>query len=103
VVSLTNPADIPAIKKMTDQPQAMVKLDSSSQPAHVKDFKLRLTSHAEEASRSTGIPAKFMLGQAALETGWGRREIVAADGTPSHNLFGIKAGGKWKGKVVEAS
>lgn len=102
-VSLTNPADISANKKMTDQPQAMVKLDSSSQPAHVKDFKLRLTSHAEEASRSTGIPAKFMLGQAALETGWGRREIVAADGTPSHNLFGIKAGGKWKGKVVEAS
>ncbi len=45
-----------------------------------------------EASRSTGIPAKFMLGQAALETGWGKREIRNADGSTSHNLFGIKAG-----------
>lgn len=103
VVPLANPVDISAIKKMMGERQAKVTLDSSSQPTHVKDFKLRLTSHAEEASRSTGIPAKFMLGQAALETGWGRREIVAADGTPSHNLFGIKAGGKWKGRVVEAA
>ncbi len=62
----------------------------------------RLASEAEEASRSTGIPAKFMLGQAALESGWGKRQIVAADGTPSHNLFGIKATGNWNGRVVEA-
>lgn len=102
-VPLANQTNISTVKKITDEPQTKVKLDSSSQPAHVKDFKLLLTSHAEKASRLTGIPAKFMLGQAALETGWGRREIVAADGTPSHNLFGIKAGGKWKGKVVEAA
>jgi flagellar protein FlgJ len=73
----------------------------SNQPAHVQAFQARLESHAEEASRTTGIPAKFMLGQAALESGWGRREIIAADGTPSHNLFGIKATGGWQGKVVE--
>lgn len=72
-----------------------------SQPAHVQAFQARLGAHAEEASRTTGIPARFMLGQAALESGWGRREIVAADGTPSHNLFGIKATGGWNGKVVE--
>jgi flagellar protein FlgJ len=42
-----------------------------------------------------------MLGQAALESGWGKREIRAADGTPSHNLFGVKAGANWKGSVVE--
>ncbi len=76
------------------------KLDTS-QPAHVQAFQARLGAHAEEASRATGIPAKFMLGQAALESGWGRHELVAADGTPSHNLFGIKAGGGWHGKVVE--
>lgn len=74
-----------------------------AQPAHVRAFQERLASHAEEASRTTGIPAKFMLGQAALESGWGKREIVAADGTPSHNLFGIKATGGWKGKVVETA
>jgi flagellar protein FlgJ len=69
---------------------------------HVKAFQEKLASHAEEASRATGIPAKFMLGQAALESGWGRREIKGRDGSSSHNLFGIKAGPDWKGKVVEA-
>lgn len=74
----------------------------SSQPAHVQAFQDRLGAHAEEASRSTGIPAKFMLAQAALESGWGKREIRAADGSTSHNLFGIKASPGWKGRVVEA-
>jgi flagellar protein FlgJ len=72
-------------------------------PAHVQQFQDKLMSHAEEASRSTGIPAKFMLGQAALETGWGKREIRNPDGSSSHNLFGIKAGPGWKGKTVQVA
>jgi flagellar protein FlgJ len=76
---------------------------AGAQPAHVQAFQSRLAAHADEASRTTGIPAKFMLGQAALETGWGKHEITAADGSRSHNLFGIKAGAGWKGKVVEAA
>ncbi len=67
------------------------------------DFQNRMAQHAQEASRSTGVPAHLMLGQAALETGWGKREIKANDGTPSNNLFGIKATGNWTGKVVEAT
>ena len=43
-----------------------------------------------------------MIAQAALETGWGRAELRAADGTPTYNLFGIKAGGGWRGAVAEA-
>jgi peptidoglycan hydrolase FlgJ len=73
-----------------------------SSPSHVRGFIDKLSSHASEASAATGIPAKFMLGQAALESGWGKREIKSADGSPSHNLFGIKATSGWKGKVVEA-
>jgi peptidoglycan hydrolase FlgJ len=42
-----------------------------------------------------------MIGQAAHETGWGRSEIRNADGSNAHNLFGIKAGPGWKGKVAE--
>ena len=42
-----------------------------------------------------------MMGQAALETGWGRSEIRGPDGQNSHNLFGIKAGGAWKGRTVD--
>jgi peptidoglycan hydrolase FlgJ len=56
---------------------------------------------ARAAEAATGIPAAFMVSQAALETGWGRKEIRHGDGTPSYNLFGIKAGGNWKGPVAE--
>ena len=58
---------------------------------------------AQAAARQTGLPASFILGQAALESGWGRRQIVAADGTPSFNVFGLKAGTHWKGKVTEVA
>jgi flagellar protein FlgJ len=75
---------------------------TSSKPAHVQAFQDTLTPHAEEASRVTGIPAKFMLGQAALESGWGKHVMRTADGGSSHNLFGIKATGGWKGKTVDA-
>ena len=40
---------------------------------------------------------------AALETGWGRHEIVGADGTRSYNLFGIKAGPGWSGATVDVT
>ncbi|MCY7315353.1 MAG: flagellar assembly peptidoglycan hydrolase FlgJ [Rubrivivax sp.] len=59
------------------------------------------TAAARDAEATTGIPANFMVSQAALETGWGRKEIRHADGTPSFNLFGIKAGGRWKGPTAE--
>ena len=72
------------------------------QAPHVRAFQQKLAGHAEEAERTTGIPAKFMLSQAALETGWGKREIRNQDGTSANNLFGIKAGPGWKGKVATA-
>jgi peptidoglycan hydrolase FlgJ len=56
---------------------------------------------ASEAEAATGIPAAFMVAQAAHETGWGRKEIRHADGAPAFNLFGIKAGPNWKGSVAE--
>jgi flagellar protein FlgJ len=63
----------------------------------------KMRPHAERASRSTGIPAHLIVGQAALESGWGKREIKMADGSDSHNLFGIKAGRDWNGKVAEVT
>ena len=69
-------------------------------PQGAREFVDRVWSHAGEASRSTGIPAHFMVGQAALETGWGRGELRRSDGSPSYNLFNIKAGPGWKGAVV---
>lgn len=94
------------IKTGATQPGAPVlPLTTASgrvQPAHVRAFQEKLHVHAAEAERATGVPAKFMLGQAALESGWGKRMIRNADGTSSNNLFGIKAGPGWKGKVATA-
>jgi flagellar rod assembly protein/muramidase FlgJ len=56
---------------------------------------------AQQAQAASGIPATFMVAQAALETGWGKHEIRFEDGRTSHNLFGIRAGGHWKGPVAE--
>ncbi|WP_409266013.1 flagellar assembly peptidoglycan hydrolase FlgJ [Massilia sp. BHUDP2] len=94
------------IKTGATQPGAPVlPLTTASgrvQPAHVRNFQEKLHAHAAEAERATGVPAKFMLGQAALESGWGKRMIRNADGSSSNNLFGIKAGPGWKGKVATA-
>jgi flagellar protein FlgJ len=67
---------------------------------HALAFVQQHRAAAERAQAETGIPAHFMLAQAAHESGWGRRQIKHADGSPAHNLFGIKAGPNWKGAVA---
>lgn len=75
---------------------------SGGTTAAPKDFVERLWAEAKIAEARIGVPAEFMLGQAALESGWGKREILAADGSSSYNLFGIKATSAWTGKTVDA-
>ena len=58
---------------------------------------------AKAAEAATGIPASFMVAQAAHESGWGRHEIKNSDGSSSFNVFGIKAGANWKGPVAEVT
>ncbi len=68
----------------------------------VDAFQHEMKSFADIASQSSGIPSHLMLGQAALESGWGKHQITGQDGTESYNLFGIKASKSWGGKVVES-
>jgi peptidoglycan hydrolase FlgJ len=91
----------PQTNNLAPKPGQVPSMTALQPRQQVAEFQGRLMPHALEASQATGVPARFMLGQAALESGWGKREIRAADGTPSHNLFGIKAGSSWKGPVVE--
>jgi peptidoglycan hydrolase FlgJ len=70
-------------------------------PAHIEQFVARMAAPAQAASRTIGVSPQLILAQAALESGWGRREIRGEDGAPSYNLFGIKADRNWKGRVVE--
>jgi flagellar protein FlgJ len=69
-------------------------------PASAGEFVARHTEAARAAEAKTGIPATFMVAQAAHETGWGKKTIRMADGSESFNLFGIKAGADWKGPVA---
>ncbi|GAB3630436.1 flagellar rod assembly protein FlgJ [Pandoraea terrae] len=72
-------------------------------PAAAGEFVDRMAGAAQNASQASGIPARFMLSQAALESGWGKREIKRADGSTSFNVFGIKAGKNWNGSTVEVT
>ena len=72
--------------------------NNSSAP---KEFVSKLWPHASQAAGELGVAPHALMAQAALESGWGKREIRLADGSNSHNLFGIKAGPEWPGKVAE--
>lgn len=53
--------------------------------------------HAQAAAKKLGIPAKVLVAQSALETGWGKHLPVNASGQASFNFFGIKADPSWQG------
>lgn len=76
---------------------------SASLQGNVDEFVGRMGASAQVASAASGVPAPLILAQAALESGWGKREIRADDGTQSFNLFGIKADRGWKGATVETT
>jgi flagellar protein FlgJ len=99
------PGPIPVTKSANNTPAPL-----AAQPVATRipqtgaaGFVQQHTDAARAAEAETGIPATFMVSQAALETGWGRKEIRHGDGSPSYNLFGIKAGGNWKGPTAEVT
>ena len=84
-------------------PQAPLATAMREVAGKTQQFIQSMLPHAQAAASASGIPAKFMIGQAALESGWGKHEIKTDNGISSHNLFGIKADASWKGKVVSSS
>jgi flagellar protein FlgJ len=88
------PATLPpaAATAQATRPGAREPLDGTPE-----GFVRSLWPHASEAAGRLGLPPEALLAQAALETGWGRHVIQRPDGSSSHNLFGIKADGRWQG------
>ncbi len=70
-------------------------------PSSAQEFVAMHSEGAQKAEHETGIPASFMVAQAAHETGWGKKAIRMADGSNSFNLFGIKATADWKGATTK--
>jgi flagellar protein FlgJ len=97
------PGPIPATRGANATPVPLGR--AAEAPARIPEkgaagFVQQHTRAALAAEASSGIPAAFMLAQAAHETGWGRKEIRHADDSPSFNLFGIKAGANWQGPTA---
>lgn len=97
------PGAVPAARHGSTVPAAGGESREARQQAPQLGFVQRMWPHAVAAQRATGVRAAFVVGQAALESGWGRHEIRHADGRSAHNLFGIKAGGGWSGPTVDVA
>lgn len=62
------------------------------------EFIAAMLPMAEQAAEKIGVDARYLVAQAALETGWGKSIIRQQDGSSSHNLFGIKTHNNWGGE-----
>jgi flagellar protein FlgJ len=69
---------------------------------HAAQFVSAVLPTIRRVAQGLGVNPLGLLAQAALETGWGRRMAHTADGAPSLNLFGIKAGEGWSGSRAVA-
>src|SRR6185503_19283697 len=70
-------------------------------PEQQRQFIKDMLPHATAAARELGVDPRAIVAQAALETGWGTSQPKDATGD-SHNYFGIKAGGGWRGASVSS-
>jgi peptidoglycan hydrolase FlgJ len=71
--------------------------ETGSIAATPAEFIDRMMPSIKTAAGSLGVNPMGLMAQAALETGWGQRMPRNADGSPSYNMFGIKAGEGWTG------
>ena len=89
------------LEQMVRKAVPRLPVSPSSLPSDSNDFIAQLAQPAQVASQQSGIPHHLILAQAALESGWGQRQILTRDGKPSFNVFGIKASGDWKGETTD--
>ncbi|SDU17245.1 flagellar assembly peptidoglycan hydrolase FlgJ [Halopseudomonas salegens] len=98
-------ADQLATRRLAAQPTDSQPTAAVSKPAspfarfdNPEQFVSTLLPMAEKAAQRLGVEPRYLVAQAALETGWGRSMIKSADGGSSYNLFGIKSHGGWQGE-----
>lgn len=99
---LKGPAQSPAALAGTVSAEPAAPRLGAPYSTGAQNFVSQVWPQAQQAANTLGVPAHFLVAQAALETGWGKSVIARADGSSSNNLFNIKAGKDWQGAVVEA-
>lgn len=88
-------------ERIRSTPAAGESAAAAGASGSASDFVNRVWPHAVEAGSAIGVPPQFLVAHSALESAWGKSEIRADDGSPSYNLFGVKAGRNWQGPSVE--
>ncbi|MFN2361878.1 MAG: flagellar assembly peptidoglycan hydrolase FlgJ [Marinobacter sp.] len=105
VLSSRLPEQVDRVNRVAEAPEASAKPEATGTlPERFESpeqFVRELLPIAEKASAQSGINPRLMIAQAALETGWGQHMIEGDGGSPSFNLFGIKADQRWQGGSVD--
>lgn len=96
-------APVAAASTASARPVPTASASAGSDPARREAFVREMLPHAEAAARQLGVAPRTLIAHAALETGWGRSMPRGADGQPSYNLFGIKAGKSWSGQAAASA
>ncbi|WP_397379273.1 flagellar assembly peptidoglycan hydrolase FlgJ [Pseudomonas sp.] len=91
--SALNGADAITGRRIAQPPLAPGKAAFASKD----EFIAAMLPMAEKAADKIGVDPRYLVAQAALETGWGKSIIRQQDGSSSHNLFGIKTHNTWEG------
>lgn len=103
-------AELAESERPLDEQKSASPIDSNQMPeprsfASAEEFVAHLYPVAKSIEQETGIDARFLLAQSALETGWGKHMIQpdssSSSSKPSFNLFGIKADSRWSGASVD--
>lgn len=84
----------------TKENQQVKKQGQSITP---KNFIQEILKGSLQASAETGVPPQFILGHAALESGWGKGTPKLENGDSSFNIFNVKANKDWKGSTVDVA
>jgi flagellar protein FlgJ len=100
-----DPADgsalaMPAVKAPPTRFDVNPATSANWPPRTQEDFVKAILPAATDAGQKLGVDPATIVAHAALETGWGKSVPMGADGRPSFNLFGIKAGSSWKGEIA---
>ncbi|NUF49052.1 flagellar assembly peptidoglycan hydrolase FlgJ [Gilliamella sp. ESL0250] len=89
----TNPTNQLSLKKPINE----------GKDEHIVKFVKDWLEPAKQAAKHSGIPYEVIIAQAALETGWGQKQIKTANNQVSHNYFGIKANASWHGDCARST
>jgi peptidoglycan hydrolase FlgJ len=102
VMAVPNRA-VPATAPRNANESALPRPAPTSVSETVQGFIDKVRPYAEAVAQKMGVPAHYLIAQAGLESGWGKSQPRAPDGTLSRNLFGIKATTSWTGATVSTA